>query len=39
MHLEEEERRIYINLTNQEKLTKQEEATARQVSACVRTVA
>ena len=39
MHLEEEERRIYINLTNQEKLAEQEEATARQVSACVRMVA
>lgn len=39
MHLEEEERRIYINLTTQEKLAKQEEATARQVSACVRMVA
>ena len=36
MHLEEEERRIYINLSNQEKLAEQEEAAARQVSACLR---
>jgi hypothetical protein len=39
VHLEEEERRIYINLTNQEKLAEQEEAAAHQVSACLRFVA
>ena len=34
MHLSEEERRIYINLTNQERLAAQEDAHAAKVRPC-----
>ena len=36
MHLGEEERRIYISLTNQERLAAQEDAHAAKVRPCIR---